>query len=77
MISFFSILCKRLIKSEPVNNIKLEITSLRKTIENGGNTLLAILNQIKVRLQKIIARETLMYVFVDSEVFISGMTGCT
>jgi hypothetical protein len=75
LMSFRSILCNRLMKSDPVSRIALDIINLKKTIENGGNTSLAILNQINVRLQKIIARETLIYVFVDSEMFISGMSG--
>lgn len=64
-------------KSAPVRRITLDIINLKKTIENGGNSSLAILNQINVRLQKIIARETLIYVLVDSEMFISGMSGYT
>jgi len=38
------------------------MTSLRRTIVKGGYTSLAILNQMKVRLQKTIAKTRLVYI---------------
>jgi len=60
LMSLRSIFCNCFIKNAPVKRMTHEIISLRKTIENGGNTSLAILNHINVILQKIIARTTLI-----------------